>query len=294
MPGRLSYMSRSNDPWFKVGSVDVNTTTLVTGLSVFSFFVYAAAKSSLANLALLPWEVKAGQLWRLASWPLVNPPDIWVALTLAIFWMFGNQLEDLMGRKKFLGFLGALTIVPGLLATALDVPMSGIQMVETGVFVAFAIEFPNAQFFFGIPARVMAAIFVGIEALRYLGDYRELFLVLVATIAVAALFLRSVGLARDLPWLPVLPIPGLGPSTARRKPGSATSPTKKKGRVAKARDLQKRENSALRIVENESMLPKLDDTERKKRIDAILDKISATGIESLTAEEREILQRGTK
>jgi hypothetical protein len=86
MPGRVPLSP--HERWFRVGNVDVNTTTLVSALCAFSFFVYAAARDTLFDLALIPSRVTSGELWRVVTWPFVNQPDIWVALTIAIFWMF--------------------------------------------------------------------------------------------------------------------------------------------------------------------------------------------------------------
>ena len=48
--------------------------------------------------------MRDGEVWRLVTWPLVNPPNrIWVVITLAFFWFVGHRIEDEIGRVRFLG-----------------------------------------------------------------------------------------------------------------------------------------------------------------------------------------------
>src|SRR6476469_7558196 len=100
MPGRYRFSMPSSrdrsDPWFRIGTVDVTTTVLVAALCVVSFFVYAIDRELLQHLYLVLNDsygigsVKGGQLWRLITWPIANEPDIFVALSIAIFWYLGS------------------------------------------------------------------------------------------------------------------------------------------------------------------------------------------------------------
>ena len=79
MPGRfnLSFPGRRDhdDPWFRVGTVDVTTAVLVPALCVLSMLIWAVDPSLLAHLDLWPPDVRNGQVWRIVTWPLANEPD---------------------------------------------------------------------------------------------------------------------------------------------------------------------------------------------------------------------------
>ena len=64
-PGRRDH----DDPWFRVGTLDITTTAFVAIAVAISMFVWAASSSALLSLALLPDKVRGGQAWRLITWP---------------------------------------------------------------------------------------------------------------------------------------------------------------------------------------------------------------------------------
>ena len=102
--------------------------------------------------------------------------------------------------------------------------MFGLTPLELAVFLVFIAEYPFARFFFGIPAWAIGVVIVGIQLLQYIGlrDQDGLIL-LVVTIAVAALTARAMGLAQSLPWIPKIPIPAVG--SRRKKKGRRTRGT---------------------------------------------------------------------
>jgi membrane associated rhomboid family serine protease len=293
MPGRFSLSGfgggGSRDPWFRVNQVDVNTTTLVTALSGLSMLLWAISPSTLAWLIQLPYEVKRGQLWRIASWPLANPPSIWTVLTLYIFWLLGTHLENTLGRYRFLGMLAALTIVPGLVGVLINVPLGGFRTVELGIFVAYALENPRTRFMFNVPAWIMAAVIVGIEVLQLSGNRDGGGIVLLfVLLATAIVMLKSLGMGSDLPaWVPRVPLPGM--AGVKRKAGPAK----------RAKDLIKRAEKAEASVTDISTMRPMEVSPEAKRarqakIDGILDKISAHDINSLDEEELTILKESKR
>lgn len=298
MAGRFSFSvperRHAGDPWFRVGQLDVNTTVLIAGLCVLSMFVWAVDPGALRALALLPDDVKGGQVWRLLTWPLANEPSIWTAITIAIFWYFGREIEGLLGRVKFAVLLTVLAVVPGLVATLLDIAVVGIRPLEFGVFLIFIAEYPYARFFFGIPAWVLGAVFVGIEILQLLGERRENeILLLFVSIAVAAVTARTMGLAQSLPWIPALPI-GDGGGSSRRSRGASG------GRATRPR---RRERGGGDVVAGPWAAPGRSGPTRagaplpqppvspdmiadQAALDALLDKIAAGGMDSLSGDEK--------
>ncbi|MGZ4702717.1 MAG: hypothetical protein ACXV98_16015, partial [Ilumatobacteraceae bacterium] len=82
MAGRFAYSKPNrrgpNDPWFRVGALEIGSAALLALMCIVSVFVYALEpvdKPTLRRLALIPSEIKSGQVWRVVSWPLANGLD---------------------------------------------------------------------------------------------------------------------------------------------------------------------------------------------------------------------------
>jgi hypothetical protein len=278
MPGRFG----PGDSWFRIGTVDVTSTLLVILLSAASMVVYAIDKVFLANLVLFPDLVRNGEVWRVVTWPLYNEPDIWTALTLYIFWILGSEVERLLGRNRFMSLLLGITLISGLVATGLNLTAFGIRPVELTIFVLFAIEFPHARFFFGIPARALAAVIVALDVLAYTGDrnYDALWFTFVILLA-GVVLMRAFGFANDLPWIPRIPLPG----QRRAAKPKRSAPPKASRKQAKGR----KGTPHLTVAPPPTPASSLPDD-----IDRLLDKIAAEGIGSLTPEERARLDQASR
>ena len=211
----IGRFGNSDDPWFRVGNVDVNTTIFVLGLGVISGLVFVVPQfRSLSNdLLFQPGAVfTGGQVWRVVTWPFANILDFWTLILFFVFFMLGSQLEAAMGKRLFATYLAALVFIPtalGLifyLLTRQDGFVGGLRMVELGVLVGFAIRLPNARFWPGIPAWVVAA---GIVLLNLLGSLDDVFATffLICVVAVALVGLRSLGFAEEAHWVPKVPLP---------------------------------------------------------------------------------------
>ncbi|TDB38879.1 MAG: rhomboid family intramembrane serine protease [Actinobacteria bacterium] len=96
-------------------------------------------------------------------------------------WIFGNNVEDRLGRLGFVGFY----LVSGVVATAaqialgsaLDIPSLGASGAIAGVLAAYAVLFPGAAvvtlipiFFFIEVARVPAVLVIGFWFILQLGN----------------------------------------------------------------------------------------------------------------------------
>jgi hypothetical protein len=265
MPGRRG----PGDPWFRIGTLEVTTTVLVVILGVIFMFLYAASPSSIKPLILYPDKVRQGQVWRIVSWPLYNPPDIWAAITLFFFWYIGRQVEEFMGRARFAWLLFLLALIPGLVAVGLSTPTASLGFVELAVFVVFCCEYPHARFFFGIPAWVLAVVFVGIQVLQLTGARAGASLIFLFTVlAVGMLTTKAFGHAAEVPWIPRIPI------GAPRPPGP--------GRAARP----KRHKSSGPTVVSGPWVGAVQQPLEQREIDALLDKIAQSGLDSLTPHER--------
>ncbi|MFT3855365.1 MAG: rhomboid family intramembrane serine protease [Ilumatobacteraceae bacterium] len=288
MPGRYQFSvpeRRQRDGWFRIGTLDVTTTTLMVLLGVVSMFVYAFDKEWLVNLIFDVPDVRDGDVWRLVTWPVVNPPtEIWVVLTLVFFWFFGHRVEDEIGRKRFTWLILAMTVVPAAIVTALgfDALSSatyGLTLLSVGLLVIFALDNPGAMFFFNIPAWIIALVIVGIDVLRQLGDrlYGQLVMELLL-IAVGLFGARQCGMVDVAHW-----IPRLGSGGQRRAVSS--------GRPKRGKQLPASPSSVITGPWGAASGPSPTD---QIELDTLLDKISATGMDSLSRQEKQRLNELSK
>jgi membrane associated rhomboid family serine protease len=276
--GRFAYSKPNrrgpNDPWFRVGTIEIGSAALLGLMCVVSVFVYALEpvdKPILTKLALIPDEVRSGQVWRVFTWPLANGLDrqlLWVIVSIAVLWYFGSRLEEQVGRIKFAWFLFAIIVIPGLVGTALDLPQAGVHTVQLVVLLTFIAEYPNVRFFFGIPAWVLGAVYVGAEMLQLMGDRDGRRLVFfIVSLLVGAFAARAVGMLENFPWIPKISMPH-----RRRQPKQSRRPAVVAGPWAGS--------STVSAAQSE--------------LDELLDKISATGINSLSKAEKERLNELSK
>ena len=246
----------------------------MVALGALSMFLYAANRDTAFRLAFIPPLVRDGELWRLVTWPVFNPPtQIWVVLTLVFFWFVGHRVEELIGKRRMLWLLLAMTVIPAAVVSAFRTTAdtavgAGLGMLGTGLLVVFVLEYPGAMFFFNIPAWVLAAVFVGIDVLRFLGDraYGMLLLEL-GVIVVAVIGARVCGLVSHLTFIPALP--------SRRTPRRA------------------RQSQRGAVVEGPwgaaPAAPSFDRAADQTALDHLLDKISASGMDSLSRTEKQQL-----
>jgi hypothetical protein len=212
-------------------------------------------------------DVLAGQVWRVVTYGLVNPPSLYpFLLDMAMIAWFGREVEKSLGLRKFLLLYGGLYLLPPLLFTLIGVwhptrliGESGTLAGETGtlaLFVAFATLFPEALLLFGILAKWAALIFVAIDTLIVLA-YRDwpAGLSLWLTVGFAYAFVRFDQGRLQLPKLRLF----RRQPKFRVLPGYMDSPPEP---AAKAK--------------SESMA----------ELDALLDKIARSGVSSLTPKER--------
>ena len=274
MSGRfeISFPGRRDreDPWFRVGTLDVTTSVLVPALCVISMFVWAANPEALRPLVLLADDVRHGQLWRVVTWPFANEPTLWNVVRIAMLWYFGREIERMVGRAKFAWLLLLLTVIPGIVGTLLDVDQAGIRSIQIVVFCLFAMELPNVRFIFGVPAWVLAVAIVGIEVLQLIGlRLPELIVVLAVSLATALLAARAFGVLTQYEWIPNL------------------------GRQASKQKRQAR-RSGQTVVAGPWSGSGAPDPRDQYELDALLDKISANGIDSLGRNEKARLNELSK
>lgn len=303
MAGRFSYSRPERrgltDPWFRVGDVDIGSAAFLASLCAISILVYGLEpvdKPILRRLALIPDDVLSGQVWRLVTWPLANGFDqrlLWAAISVALLWYFGGRLEEQIGRVRMTVLLAAIILLPGIVGTLLDLATYGVRSVELAVLLIFIAEYPHIRFFFGIPAWVLGAVYVVTDILQISGARaNDQLLFYLASLVIAALSARAVGMLSAYPWIPRVPLPDV--LTGTRSSGPRRSST---GRVRGGRSSAR---SRHQVVEGPWQAPQAagrpspDAAAAQAELDMLLDKISESGLESLTSDEKRRLNELSK
>jgi membrane associated rhomboid family serine protease len=195
------------------------------------------------------------------------------AFTIFIFWYFGTQIESLLGKRRMAWFLGLVTVGLGLLWVAvvelstLYGVLSSLNQLELMVLLVFIAEHPQRRFFFNIPGWVIGVIIVGISVLSYVGNRDWLLLLNFALgLLLTGIVARSFGLMSEWRAVPSVRL--------RRTP----------------RPKRQRRGAGPTVVQGPWQPPQPPPVSRDQAaLDALLDKISAGGMDSLSDREREEL-----
>jgi hypothetical protein len=225
-------------------------------------FVVTMLASTILMATNAPWvldrltfrsdAVLRGEVWRVVTYGFVNPPSLWFAVEMLMLAWFGREVERHFGRRIFLQLYAGLYFLPPLLLTLLGLAWPTALAGEAGafgLFIAFATLHPDAPFFFTLLAKWVAAILVGIYTLIALSthDWAQLLSLWATT--------------------------GFAYAMVRHEQGHFSWP--RFGRSGRTEENVR----PVAIVK-----PRVDAVSAD--IDALLDKIAASGIGSLTARER--------
>jgi len=226
--------------------------------------------------------------WQLITYQFMHW-DFWHLFFNMVFgvWMFGMEVEHVWGSRKFLIFYLTCGAVAGLSQLVLAPifeptlgPTVGASGAVYGVMVAFAAMFPDRliYFYFLIPIKVKYFVaFLIILGVLSVGGASN-----IANLAhlggALAGYLYILADRRRLQGKGML---GRWRSGFRTPRASATEPDVVDARVYDIREAQ-------------SPKPPDSHDETQKRVDEILDKISHSGYQSLTDEEKKILFEASK
>jgi membrane associated rhomboid family serine protease len=256
-------------PLFVVHAIVVGLAFTILATALLQAF---GAFATLNHLVFDSVEVLSGEVWRVLTYGLVNGPSVGIALDLALLLWFGHDVERLLGRRSFLRLYAFIYFIPPLLLSALGIWHPIALAGQTGalaVFVAYATLNPTATVCLNILASWAAVILVAVFTLMALADHNWGGLVaLWGTTAYAYAFARhaqghfSVSMPRLRRTRPAEPARAPAPAAVRigpaRAPARAAAP-----------------------------VPRTD--AEMAEVDALLDKINRSGLESLTPVEHERL-----
>jgi len=236
-----------------------------------------AAHAPLVEALIFTYDglIGSGRAWTIVSYVFVNPPSVWVVLTSIMLWMWGQEVEKFFGRRVFVKMLVIFILAEPVLLSLIALlglgtvwPAIGIFQVEFAVFLSFATLYPTARInliLISIEAWILASIYVVINVLQCLAYHNWGGLVLI--LGITALAYNLVHYERGN-WS----FSSLFPSLKKR--------------------LAKRREPELRVVRRSREDPHPSTT--TPSIDEILDKISSKGLDSLTADERHLLEKASK
>ena len=255
-----------------MGRYPVDVTTMLVGLhialAVIGCILFAAGTSVLSYLQFDSTAVfYQGQVWRIITYAFVHPPAglLWFAVEMYMLFVFGREVERFLGQRAYVVLYLILLIAPSLLLTTWGLwqptALAGSPALHFGIFVAFATIYPRVELFLRIMAKWFALILAAVYTLQLIAYHAWSDLAVVWTsIGAAFLFVELRGAGPELAWW----------SNVKARIGPKP----------KIRVLQR--THAHRAVEPDDVYAS---------IDPILDKISKSGIGSLTANERQQLNR---
>lgn len=273
MTSPYGYSSDQHEPMLWVRGIGLYAAHVVVAALVVSMIATSALMAFGGNVVIQALTFRSdsvlrGEVWRILTYLLVNPPSLWFVIDMVLVVWFGRELERTFGRRAFLWLYAGLSLVAPLLLLivgSFTAPTSlAGQRGALALFVAFATLYPNVPLFFNLSARWVALILVAIYSLIALAN-RDLLglLILWSSAGFAWLFVRQQQgqLSLNLPSWPKRPV------RAEGKPSSASSPASRPARPTKASEPRSAETSMAEV-------------------DALLDKIARSGLSSLTAAER--------
>jgi len=235
-------------------------------------------------------KVLHGEVWRLLTYAFLHSTSaidhiLWNMLFL--FW-FGSDVEDLYGPKEFLAFYlvsavlgGVAHVVLGKMGWVVPAPVLGASGAVTAVLVLCACHFPTRiillMFLLPVPIWLFVIFAVAKDFYSFLGSVNHGVAVDVHLAGAAFGFAYYKLHWRLLNWLPQL--------RAWRQ-----RLARPRLRVYRGEEEQALVEAPLKV----SAAAPLEDEQLEAKMDAILEKISQTGKESLTESERELLLRASE
>ncbi|HET9418024.1 MAG TPA: rhomboid family intramembrane serine protease [Chthoniobacterales bacterium] len=270
---RMFGVTTSDDyrPVAWMGRYPLDVTTMLVALHVVCAIIAALFGGyGLFGYAMFDSAyIWSGQLWRFITYAFIHPAGssalLWFAVEMYMLFIFGREVERFFGRRAYLALYGLLLLLPPIVLTLWGLTqrtgMTGSATLHFGVFIAFVILYPNVQFFAFISAKWVAVILAAIGTLSALAARDWQYLVILWTsIGAAFLFVQLHGAGPELVWW-----------------------ERVKGMI--------RPRPKLHVVPKPTTRPPAERDDVYASIDPILDKISKSGIGSLTAQERRQLDR---
>ena len=263
---------RDNQPVAWMRNVPIYATTWLAALMLLGMIATALLESARVPLASLQLDPRAffhGALWQPFSAPLLNEPNFFFLFCLFFFYAAGVEVEKFIGRRRYFLLIAILLALPVAvlggwrLATGEIAAYDSSYLLTAALFIAFSTLYPNVSWFGFIPLKWIAAACLLLMTMQFLPahDWVELSL---CWVMCAAAFGYIRALQFGVRWNPLAAV------------RNVFRPRPKFHVVSRPRTVAAR--------------PKNPNTTTQS-MDALLDKISRSGLKSLTREERATLER---
>ena len=246
------------------------------------------------TLALFPQRLQNGNVWELLSYQFLHGGLFHLLINCAMIWFAGRQIEEALGKAKFLVLYLVAGIFGGLLQCALSwsgfLPPAGVVGASAGIFgliAAFAMVYWERELtfliMFVIPVRMKAKyLLIALAVIGVLGVISKEGGIahgahlggMIWGVLFILLFIQGGTYSGAEPWWDQLR--DRFSSGHRRKVVTIEGGARAYSRG----QIKAEEVNEIDFVESE--------------VDPILDKISEKGIQSLTERERKILEQARK
>ncbi len=308
----MSYYYRQPVSFFGVPIAPVTRNLLIVNVVAFvlqSLFL----NRFLDYVALVPaYALGKGMVWQFVTYMFLHGGFFHLFFNMFLLWMFGSEIERYWGSSEFLKYYFVTGVGGGVLSCVFSpssfVPIVGASGAIFGLLLAYGMAFPDRQIYmyFLVPIRAKYLVLIlgaiellavaspggdGIARFAHLGGLLFGFLYIKKERLGFALRRRWGGLTKNRRVRLVRPDRRHRSSGDRVRPDSHAWEDDESGERNTGLDWGREEREA-----GESGSRANDDGERgseQKEVDAILDKISRSGIDSLTDQEKEALRRAS-
>ncbi len=240
---------------------------------VVSILLLANFQNAVESLGLSVIGLTEGKLWQPFTFSLIHQNPIWLAISLLMLWLFAPSLEQHVGRIHLYGiYISGVLCGAGLflLVTLVSGRAGSIALGSTcatsAVFMAFVALYPNVQFLFGIRAKYWAMVAAAISLWFLSGSLHQL--------------LPLGGMLAGLVYVKWLSAETAASFLNRNLGAIVAKVSAGRERQAYAEQQSSPETSPVHFI--------------TKEVDPILDKISKHGMQSLTSEEKRILEKASR
>ena len=274
--------------------VAVHILTMLAGV--------VSPQSFLQGLMFAPgWFGSWAQVWRWGTYVFVQQPSVFFILEMFFLYRFGIEIEKVFGRPVLARLYGGLVLLPPVLVTLVyfatggpGYPLAGTGFSHFCLFLGICLLYPGALMFCSIPwltLKLAGSLLLGIYVLMDVAGRNWIHLgLLLANVGLTYVILRQAGLT---PRFGALREAFLNALPARKSKPAAPFPFSR-GSVSGHRSAKS--SAAPSKYYEPKIKPKPDLAPERKvveEIDAILDKIARSGMDSLTPEEKAALQKAS-
>ena len=143
-------------------------TLLIINIMVFVIINLLGLKYEFfSTLGLVPYTFfQELNLWQPITYMFLHGNLIHILFNMLVLWMFGNELEKILGKNKFLELYFFCGIGAGIITLLFNynsyTPVVGASGAIYGLFTAYAIIYPNRNvyFYFLFPIKIKYLLFI--------------------------------------------------------------------------------------------------------------------------------------